>query len=146
MCPCYARHDFIVTILYLHTHTHIIIAINTRLYVLFYSNTCWNPGFRGIMHLHKKKKENLRGPQARTGPRFRWISYGVKNDCDPDASFTRTPRMYMIFLHGFRNEGMAQLLCLYGYIDLVLARVSVSQIKRSWVCYIRWSKSRLPTL
>ena len=36
-------------------HTHKIIAINTRLYVLFYSNTCWNPGFRGIMHLHKSK-------------------------------------------------------------------------------------------
>ena len=65
--PSYARHDLIVTILYLHTlkHTHKIIAINTRLYVLFYSNTLWNPGFRGIMHLHKKK-ENLRGPQALT--------------------------------------------------------------------------------
>ena len=25
--PCYARHDLIVTILYLHTHTHKIIAI-----------------------------------------------------------------------------------------------------------------------
>ena len=48
-----------VTILYLHTnkHTHKIIAINTRLYVLFYSNTCWNPGFRGIMHLHKKRRK-----------------------------------------------------------------------------------------
>ena len=50
-----------------HTHTHTHIAINTRLCVLFYSNTCWNPGFRGIMHLHKKK-ENLRGPQAPRGP------------------------------------------------------------------------------
>ena len=52
--PRYDRHDLIGIILYLHTHkhTHKLIAINTRLYVLFYSNTCWNPGFRGIMHLH----------------------------------------------------------------------------------------------
>ena len=57
--------DLLVTILYLHTHkhTHKIIAINTRLYVLFYSNTCWNPGLRGIMHLHKKRGKS-KGPSG----------------------------------------------------------------------------------
>ena len=68
-------HDLIVTILYLHTHTNKIIAINTRLYVLFYSNTCWNPGFRG-MHLHTKK-ENLRAPLGPSGLAvFRWRGEG----------------------------------------------------------------------
>ena len=59
--PRYARHDLFVSIYYTYTHnkhSHKLIAINTRLYVLFYSNTCWNPGFRGIMHLHKKWKSN----------------------------------------------------------------------------------------
>ena len=52
-----------MTILYLHTlkHTHKIIASNTRLCVLFYSNTLWNPGFRGIMHLHNKKRGKSKG-------------------------------------------------------------------------------------